>query len=57
MLQSRSLCEGPAPGSGSTLDKTKEILNDILVVHSKIDKRLIKKQKNDFFSSEEGGML
>ena len=30
-------CEGPAPGSGSKLDKTEEILNDILFVHSHID--------------------
>ena len=41
--RSRSRCEGPAPGSGSTLDKTEEILNDILFVCSNID--LIKKQK------------
>ena len=35
--RSRSRCEGPAPGSGSTLDKTEEILNDILFVCSNID--------------------
>ena len=33
-------------GSGSTLDKTDEILNDILFVSSHIDKRLFKKQIN-----------
>ena len=33
----RSRCEGPAPGSGSTLDKTEEILNDILSVRFNID--------------------
>ena len=27
-------CEGPAPASGSTLDETEEIMNDILVVRS-----------------------
>ena len=32
-----SRCEGPAPGSGSTLDKTKEILNNILSVRVNID--------------------
>ena len=39
--RSRSRCKGPAPapapGSGSTLDKTEEILNDILLVCSNID--------------------
>ena len=53
-------CEGSAPGSGSKLDKTEEILNDILFVHSHIDKRLIKKQipqNKSIFSSKEGGML
>ena len=44
VLFGRSLCKGPAPGSGSTLDKTDEILNDILFVSSHIDKRLFKKQ-------------
>ena len=42
---SRSRCEGPAPGSGSTLEKTEEILNDILSVRFNIDKMLIKKLK------------
>ena len=32
-----SRCEGPAPGSGSTLDKTEEILTDIHSVRSNID--------------------
>ena len=31
-------------GSGSTIDKTDEILNEILFVSSHIDKRLFKKQ-------------
>ena len=31
-------------GSGSTIDKTEEILNDILFVSSHIDKKLFKKQ-------------
>ena len=35
--QSRSRCEGPAPSSGSTLDKAEEILNDILSVRFNID--------------------
>ena len=37
--RSRSRCEGPAltPGYGSTLDKTEEILNDILSVCYNID--------------------
>ena len=36
--RSRSRCEGPAPaaGSGSTLDRTEEILNDILSVRFNI---------------------
>ena len=42
--QSRSRCEGPDPGSGSTLDKTEEILIDILFVCFQIDLRLLKKQ-------------
>ena len=37
VLFGRSRCEGPAPGSGSTLDKTEEILNDILFVCSNMD--------------------
>ena len=37
VLFGRSRCEGPAPGSDSTLDKTEEILNDILSVRSNID--------------------
>ena len=41
--RSRSRCKGPAPGSGSTIDKTDEILNDILFICSHIDKRLFKK--------------
>ena len=57
VLFGRSLCKGPAPGSGSTLDKTDEILNDILFVSSHIDKRLFKKQilinKWNFSSQEE----
>ena len=56
--RSRSRCEGPAPGSGSTLDKTEEILNDILFVCSNID--LIKKQiltSKWTFSSKAVGML
>ena len=32
------------PATASTLDKTGEILNDILFVSSQIDKRLFKKQ-------------
>ena len=39
---SLSRCKGPA--SGSTLDKTDEILNEILFVSAHIDKRLFKKQ-------------
>ena len=35
--RSRSRCEGPAPGSSSTLDKTEEMLNDILFVCFNID--------------------
>ena len=35
--RSRSRCEGLAPGSGSTLDKTEEILNDILSIRFNID--------------------
>ena len=31
-------------GSGSSIDKTEEILNDILFVRYRIDQRLIKKQ-------------
>ena len=42
--RSRSRCKGPAPGSGSTLDKTGKFLHDILSVSSHIDKRLFKKQ-------------
>ena len=34
---SRSRCEGPAPGSGSTLEKTEEILNDIFSIRFNID--------------------
>ena len=37
VLYGRSRCKGPTPGSGSTLDKTDEILNDILFVCSNID--------------------
>ena len=39
VLFGRSQCEGPAPGSGSTLDKSKteEILNDILFARSNTD--------------------
>ena len=39
VLFGRSRCKGPAPapGSGSTLDKTDEILNDILFVCCNID--------------------
>ena len=47
VLFGRSWCKGPAPGSGSTIDKshkTVEILNDILFVSSHIDKSLFKKQ-------------
>ena len=45
VLFGRSWCKGPAPapGSGSTIDKTDKILNDILVVSFHIDKRLVKK--------------
>ena len=57
VLFGRSLCKGPAPGSGSTLDKTDEILNDFLFVSSHIEKRLFKKQilinKWNFSSQEE----
>ena len=64
--RSRSQCEGPAPapGSSSTLDKTKEILNDILFVCSNIDEMLIKNKyryleinKFSILSSEEVGLL
>ena len=56
--RSRSRCKGPAPGPGSTLDKTDEILNDILFDSSHIDKKLFKKRilinKWHFSSLEEG---
>ena len=42
VLFGRSRCEGPAPGSGSTLDKTEEILNDVLSIRFIIDKCLLK---------------
>ena len=62
VLWSRSQCEGPAPapGYGSTLAKTEEILNDILSVRFNIDyiltKKLILKRKW-IISSKEHGML
>ena len=47
----RRWCEGPAPGGGgggcSTLDKTEEILYDILFICSHIDEMLFK--INEFF--------
>ena len=45
VLFGRSRCEGPAsvPVSGWTLDKTEEILKNILSVGSNIDQMLIKK--------------
>ena len=58
--RSWSRWEGPAPGSGSTLDKTEEILNDIVFVWSNTEKMLIKKQilkSKWIFSSKEGGTL
>ena len=32
VLFGRSRCEGPAPGAGSTLDKTEELLNEVLAL-------------------------
>ena len=63
VLFGRSRCEGPAPVpvSGWTLDKTEEILKNILSVGSNIDQMLIKKlilrNKWIFFSRENGNML
>ena len=45
----------PAPALPYTVDKTEEILNDILFVRSSIDLRLF--QKQILFSSKESGML
>ena len=50
----------PAPVSGSSLEKTDEILNDIIFVCSNFDKMLIKKQvlrHKLIFSSKEKGMV
>ena len=63
VLFGRSRCEGPAPVpvSGWTLDKTEEILKNILSVGSNIDQMLIKKlilrNKGIFFSRENGNIL
>ena len=63
VLFGRSRCEGPAPVPvfGWTLDKTEEILKNILSVGSNIDQMLIKKlilrNKWIFFSRENGNML
>ena len=51
----RSRCEGPVPGTGSTLDKAEEILKLILFVGSNIELKLIYKKPNT--PTEEVGML